>query len=408
MGPRAWLILAAMALARIAFGYQYQTVPTLAPELIAAYGLDYTTIGTLIGVFVAPGIVLALPLGLLGRRFGDRLIVGGGLALMTAGPVISAFWHDPLGIGVGRVIAGCGAVAMIVLQTKIIADWFHGRWFMIGISVSVAAYPIGVSAAQAVLPFIVARGGVFAGMLSASALIGATSILFLACYREASHAAPATHAAPAPRSFSLPSGGECVLVMVAGVIWAAYTGSFGGFISYLPTLMSTRGEPDWLTALLITIVTWGSVAGTLVGGPLALRVGRLPLLVFGTIGATIGCLGIGLLDWPILSAFLFGVLGALPASMVMAAGTLSAQPENRAVGMGLFYTTYYLGNAAAPWLCGRTADLTGGPSGAFFAAAAIGLLAIPFWLLHARLLAGAALVASAARRFAEPAASKLE
>ncbi len=402
MGPRAWLILAAMALARIAFGYQYQTVPTLAPELIAAYGLDYTTIGTLIGVFVAPGIVLALPLGLLGRRFGDRLIVGGGLALMTAGPVISALWGGPFGIGVGRAIAGCGAVAMIVLQSKIIADWFHGRWFMVGISISVAAYPIGVSAAQAVLPFIVARGGVSAGMLSASALIGVTTILFLACFREA------PHAQPAPRRFSLPSVGECVLVMVAGVIWAAYTGSFGGFISYLPSLMSYRGEPDWLTALLITIVTWGSVAATLVGGPLALRVGRFPLLAFGTIGATIGCVGIAWLDWPILCAFLFGVLGALPASVVMAAGTLSARAENRAVGMGLFYTTYYLGNAIAPWLCGRTADLTGGPAGAFYAAGAIGLLAIPVWLLHARLLAGGGQVASATRRFAEPAASKLE
>ena len=41
---------------------------------------------------------------------------------------------------------------MIVLQNKVIADWFSGRRFMWAISVSVAAYPIGVGLAQLVLP----------------------------------------------------------------------------------------------------------------------------------------------------------------------------------------------------------------------------------------------------------------
>ena len=33
------------------------------------------------------GGFLALPLGLLARRFGDRLVLGGGLALMVLGPL---------------------------------------------------------------------------------------------------------------------------------------------------------------------------------------------------------------------------------------------------------------------------------------------------------------------------------
>jgi predicted MFS family arabinose efflux permease len=92
--------------------------------------------------------------------------------------------------------------------------------------------------------------------------------------------------------------------------------------------------------------------------------------------------------WPLASAVMFGVLGSVHPSVIMAAGTLSSHPENRAVGMGIFYTTYYAGNALAPALCGHAADLAGGPGGALYAAAAIGLLAIPLWLLHARLTAG--------------------
>jgi hypothetical protein len=100
MGVRPWFILAAVALARIGFGYQYKTVASLGPDLMRLFQFDYTTLGTLIGAFM----------------------------------MLGAF------------------VAVIVLQNKIIADWFMGQRFMSAISVSVAAYPIGVGLAQLVLP----------------------------------------------------------------------------------------------------------------------------------------------------------------------------------------------------------------------------------------------------------------
>src|SRR5579863_74921 len=121
MGARPWFILAAVALARIGFGYQYQTVATLAPDLMRLFHLDYATLGTLIGAFLLLGGFVALPLGLLARRLGDRIVLGAGLALMIVGPAISATAASPTGIGAGRSIAGVGAVAMIVLQNKIIA-----------------------------------------------------------------------------------------------------------------------------------------------------------------------------------------------------------------------------------------------------------------------------------------------
>ena len=40
------------------------------------FQLDYATLGTLIGAFMLLGGFLALPLGLLARRFGDRLVLG--------------------------------------------------------------------------------------------------------------------------------------------------------------------------------------------------------------------------------------------------------------------------------------------------------------------------------------------
>src|SRR3712207_8004456 len=46
-------------------------------------GLGYAEVGSLIGLYFLPGVALALPGGLLGRRFGDTRVVAFGLALMA-------------------------------------------------------------------------------------------------------------------------------------------------------------------------------------------------------------------------------------------------------------------------------------------------------------------------------------
>src|SRR5512146_2157153 len=99
--------------------------------------------------------------------------------------------------------------------------------------------------------------------------------------------------------------------------------------------------------------------------------------------------------WAVTFAVIIGIAGSLHPGVIMAVGTLSARPENRAVGMGLFYSMYYAGGAVVPALCGWAADLTGGPEGALLAAAAVSALAIPMYALHRRLAAHGVMLAKA-------------
>lgn len=378
---RPWTILAALVLARIGFGYQFQTVASLGPTLIPMFHLTYAAFGALIGAYMLPGAFVALPLGLLGRRFGDRLVLGGGLVCMIAGACVSAWAGGPDGIAVGRTVAGVGAVGMIVLQTKVIADWFTGRRFLLAISISVCAYPIGVGSAQLALPLLAEAFGWPAAFLSDGVALGLALLLFLLSYRQS------PHAVAVPRRFSLPSGRECLLMAVGGLIWTAYTAGYSGYNSYVPSTLSLRGSGLALIGLVMTIATWGNVPATLSGGGLAARFGAFRIFLIGTLGLVIGMTGTALLGWPVLWAVSVGIVGAIHPGVIMAVGTLSARPENRAVGMGLFYSLYYAGGTLAPALCGRAADLYGGPAGALLAAAAIASLAVPMFLLHRHLAA---------------------
>jgi MFS family permease len=85
---RRWAILGVLFLARTAMGFQFQSVASTAPFLIERFGIGYAEIGTLIGLYMLPGVAIALPGGLLGRRFGDRRVCAVGLALMIVGGLL--------------------------------------------------------------------------------------------------------------------------------------------------------------------------------------------------------------------------------------------------------------------------------------------------------------------------------
>ncbi len=389
MGARPWIILAAIVLARIGFGFQFQTVATLGPDLMGRFGLDFAGLGSLIGAYMLPGVFVALPAGLLGRRFGDGLVLGSGLVLMALGGVISAAADGITGIGAGRAVAGLGAVAMSVLQSKVIADWFPGRRFMLGISISTASYPIGVGLSQIFVPGLAGRFGLGAPFLASAGGMAISALLFAGSYR----AAPGV-ARDRP-GFAFPTAGECLLLVIGGMIWAAYTGAYAGYLAYLPSLMNERGRSLALTALVATIATWGNAPATLAGGGLAARFGMWRIFLVGTLSLILGMAGTGGVDWPVLFGAMIGVPGSMQSGVIMAVGTLSARAEHRAAGMGLFYVVYYLGGAVVPALCGWAADAYGGAAGAMFAAAGVAVLAVPMFMLHRRLAGHEAMLARA-------------
>ena len=376
---RSWLILAALALARVAFGYQFQAVATLGPDLVTLFHLSYTAFGSLIGAYMLMGMFVALPLGVLGRRFGDRPVLASGLVLMMVGALFDASATGPSGIALGRTIGGVGAVAMIVLQGKVIADFFTGRRFMIGISVSACAFPVGVGLAQIVLPPVSHAFGWQAALATEAVAPALALTLFLSSYRQP-HAV-----ASQPRGFSWPTKRECLLVVIAGSIWTAYTSGYSGYTSYVPATLAARGDSLGMIGLVLVIATWGNVPATMLGGGLAARFGALRIFLIANAALVVGMAGTALTGGAIGWAVLVGVLGSIHPGVIMAVGTLSARPENRAVGMGLFYSMYYLGGTVSPTLCGYTADRLGGPAGGVLAAAALSAVTVPLYLLHRKL-----------------------
>ncbi len=122
-----WAVLGLMFLIGVSLPMQLQAVPALAPFIVAEAGLTYTDIGALTGLFMFPGIFLAVPGGLLADRIGEKLTLTIGLAVMLGSALLFVATESYAVMFLSRLLGGSGAVLLSILLPKVVTDWFVGK-----------------------------------------------------------------------------------------------------------------------------------------------------------------------------------------------------------------------------------------------------------------------------------------
>lgn len=372
-----WLALAVLTAARTSMGFQFQSLPSVAPPLIADLGIGYGDVGFLIGLYFLPGLVLALPGGMLGRRFGDKRVVVAGLALMLAGGVVAGFADSYSVLATGRVMSGLGAVLLNVLMAKMITDWFAGREIVLAMAVFMNSYPIGVGLALTTLGWMSESLGWSAGLHATAIFAGAALLLVTFAYH------PHPNDGRSATSASSSSGGishrEVGLVCLAGAIWGVFNGAFIITFAFAPILLMEAGFTVGAAGSLVATTTWLSVASAQAGGFIAQRPGRRTALLLSGIITW----GVGLLILPMAAPVpvlvIMGLMMTLPVGVVMALPSEVLRPENRATGMGLFFTVNYLGMFGLPPIAGWLLDLSSSPAASLALGGVLVLTIIPMF-----------------------------
>ncbi len=147
-----WSILALLFVVHMSTGIQYQAVASLSPLLMSDLSLTFSDIGLLIGLYHAPGIVLAFPGGAIGARLGDTRTVSIGLVFMIVGEVMTATASTwPVLVG-ARVVAGAGSILLNVMVIKMVADWFAGKETATAMGIIGNSSPAGIALALVTIP----------------------------------------------------------------------------------------------------------------------------------------------------------------------------------------------------------------------------------------------------------------
>lgn len=379
-----WHILSLLFLARTALGFQFQTLASVGDDLVVVFGLDYAGIGLMIGLFMAPGVLLALPAGIWGRYVSDRKMVGFGLIAMAVGGGLSTLATGGWGLGAGRVVAGIGCLFAMIYFTKMVADWFEGREIATAMSILVMSWPCGIAMGQvghAWLALVFDWRAPFQ-VASAYCLLAAAAVFVL--YRAPqgqSHAGPSSSTRLSPQ--------EWRLVLCAAAAWGVFNAAYVTYLTFGPKVLEGSGTSAVAAAGVISIGSWLMIVSGALCGQIVDRFGRRDIvLAVCMTGAVLALWMLSLPGGGGAASLLFGLVGMAPAGVIMSLAGLALRPEARAFGMGVFFTIYYAIMVAIPPVAGAILDATDQPQGAILLAkvlfASVVPLALTFTLIKSR------------------------
>jgi MFS family permease len=351
-----WVALALIFITRTSMGVQFQSVGSLAPLIVADLGLSYAQLGTLIGLYLLPGVVLALPGGLIGQRVGDRRAVVASLALMVVGGLVTAWSAGFTGAAAGRLISGGGAVLMNILLVKIAADWFAGREMATAMAVMLTAWPVGLGLATATLGTMATATSWRTALVVAAGSAAVGLIIMAAVFRDAP-----VRGTPGARATL--DGRDVGLAISSGVAWGAFNASLIGVIAFGPALLVARGLSLGQAGFEISLAIWVTIVSVPLGGVLSDRVGRPDAFsIGGSLAAGALLLALPAIPWAAVGLVSVGVLIGGPPGPLTSMLPRAVAAQRLATSLGVSYTAYYLVMAAAQPLAGWLRDVTGDPA----------------------------------------------
>ncbi len=361
-----WLILISLTFARATMGFQFQSLAALGPLIVVETGIEYTGLGVLIGIYLLPGTLIALPGGWLGRRFGDKRVVVTGLALMTVGGATALVSNAYPVLFVGRLVSGIGAVLLNVLVTKMVTDWFVGRRLVTAMGILVSSWPLGIAIALLLLPGLGSSVGLEAALVVPVVACAVALAIVAMVYRappatrhdDATTNLPVASTGISPRM----SGSEIRGVLTSGSAWCCYNVAFIVPLGFGVDFLTEGGTDAIKAGAVVSLASWLLIPSLLFGGWFADHFDRPVATMAG------GFLLMAAILWwiPVAGApgvwFLaLGVVMGPPAGAIMSLPGRALRPESRSIGMGIFFSIYYAGMGVCPALAGFLRDWSGDP-----------------------------------------------
>ncbi len=179
-----WIVLFTSIFAFIMYAYALQSVPPLIQQFRVIFNVDEASTGLLMSMVVIPGIILALPAGVLISKYSYRSI--GFLSVLTiaAGSMIMASTQSfPVAL-LARFIIGFGGGLISVGAPTIVPQWFHHNEMGKSMAIYALGMPIATTAAFFTVPVLAQNFGWQSPFIICAVVSVVSAMLFLLTVRD--------------------------------------------------------------------------------------------------------------------------------------------------------------------------------------------------------------------------------
>ena len=327
--------LAAVAMAFFSTQSSSLMLAPLLVDIAAEFDVSVSIAGQVATVTFAAWAVSVVSVGPLSDSLGRRPVALAGLSLLASGVLVSAFAPNLETLMVTRVVTGLGGGMIppngMAAVTEVISPARRAQVVGGLIAFTTLSSVIGVP----IVAVIADTGGWRLPFLVIGSLLGACLVLNWFWF-------PRSTAAGA-RSFSFFSRYRTLLALP--VLRAILVANFAqriaymGMFSYLATyLIDDYGISVGAVALPLAFVGIGTVAGSYIGGPVANRADRMPLVAGSAIAGGLAALALFSVDFPVWIVVAISTLSiallSIPWTVLITVCT-EVSGQSRATGIGL-------------------------------------------------------------------------
>jgi predicted MFS family arabinose efflux permease len=152
----------------------------------------------------------------------------------------------------------------------------------------------------------------------------------------------------------------CIL---SGCVWCFYNIAFILPLSFGPDFLIAQGVEYSIVGAITSLTGWLIIPALPLGSWFAERLGKPYLIMIPSfVAIAVVTWLIPLTSWYAVMFALLGILFGLAGGLIMALPAQVLRVENRAVGMGIFFTVYYMGMGIGSSIAGYARDASGDPA----------------------------------------------
>jgi predicted MFS family arabinose efflux permease len=356
---RRWVILGVTTLSCLAFATTMQSVPPILSLVMAEFKLTYAQGGLLMSLFALPGIAISIPAGMLVDRYGQKTIGIICFALMIVGTAIFASGNSLPVLVLGRVVAGAGALTILVLAPQLLAQWFAGREMGTAMGVFNTALPLGTILSLNFLSLLGQNLGWRASAWISTAVPLIALLVFIFLFAPAPGASQITR--PKGESFFKSIRLTGISIWIVGIAWLLFNAAVISMFTFTPEFLQGAGLTIASAGFVTSALMWPSIVLSPVVGYVIDKIDRKRAII--AIGGLALAIFIAMIptatSWILALMIIIGVAQVLIPAPIFALITEVTSPERLGFSFGIFNTCLNLGIVAGPVAVGAIRDVTG-------------------------------------------------
>jgi len=356
---RHWVILAVICLYGMASNFALQSLPPILSLIIEDFNISHAEAGLAMAMCGLPGIFLIIPLSLMVPKIGYKRVGLFSLSLNIAGVVIMTFAGNfPLFL-LGRMIIGIGSVALPVVGTQGVAQWFVRRRLGLAMGLYSSVYPLSAVIAMSTFGAIGLLLGWRAVIILVLIINVVSLVLFIFFYQASAEYSKEIKDTPALSVRSLIQIGWPIYLLA--MIWGVSSMGNMSISTFMPDFLYQNGLDLRLAGVITSIImTCALFIGPFIGF-ISDRLKKREIILI--MGAAVACVITFLIpdgiDHIILYVFLLGIFIAPIAPIAFATAPSLVKPEMMALSYGIVATVSYIGMFTGPYVTGLIRDITG-------------------------------------------------